>query len=134
MAPARKAGKRKGKGTAKAQARAPAKPKKEPRTPLLAPKERALRAKEVPDWSIRGRRLVREWRLKDFDAALALVDAVAALARRADHHPDLHLTDYRKVRVETWSHDAGGLTVRDFSLAQEIDRFPEAAEPPNGTK
>lgn len=136
MARARKAGTRKAKGATqtKGKPRAPAKPKKEPRTPLLAPKERAMRAKEVPKWSIRGQRLVREWTLKDFDAAIALVDAVAALARRADHHPDLHLTDYRKVRVETWSHDAGGLSVRDFSLAQEIDRFPEAVEPPKGTK
>src|SRR5688572_28438920 len=106
--------------------------KKEPRTPLLPPKERQARAKDVPRWSIRGKRPVREWKLKDFDAAIALVDAVAALARRADHHPDLHLTDYRKVRIETWSHDAGGLTVRDFSLAQEIDGFPEAVEPPAG--
>ena len=106
-----------------------AKPKKKPRTPLLTPQQRKQLPKRVPKWTVRGKRLLREWKLKDFDAALALVDAVAALAQRADHHPDLHLTDYRTVRVETWSHDAGGITVRDVSLAMEIDQFPEAVEP-----
>src|SRR5688572_14981012 len=111
-----KAGKRKGGKPSKP--RKSAKAEKEPRTPLLKPKERAGLAQRVPHWRIRGKRLVREWELKDFDAALALVAAAAELARRADHHPDLHLTDYRKVRIETWSHDAGGLTERDFSLAE----------------
>lgn len=106
------------------------KPTKEPRTPLLAPKDRAELARRVPKWRVKGKRLVREWSMKDFDAAMALVDAVAAQARVADHHPDLHLTDYKRVRVETWSHDAGGLTDRDFSLAEEIDGFAEAVEPP----
>lgn len=99
-----------------------------PRTPLLPPKERQRLAKGIPKWKVHGKRLRRDWALKDFDAAMALVDAVAELARRADHHPDIHLTDYRKVRIETWSHDAGGLTVRDFSLAGEIDTFAEANE------
>lgn len=105
------------------------KPAKTPRTPLLTAGRRRELAKTVPAWRVRGHRLVREWRLADFDAAMALVDAVAARARAADHHPDLHLTDYKVVRIETTSHDAGGLTVRDFSLAAEIDTFPEAAGP-----
>jgi DNA-3-methyladenine glycosylase len=101
-----------------------AKPK--PRTPLLKPAERKQLAARVPKWKVTGKRLARDLAMKDFDEAIALVRAVADLARRADHHPDIHLTDYRKVRIETWSHDAGGLTVRDFSLAEEIDAFAEA--------
>lgn len=117
----------------KPKSRKPKARKKPPRTPLLGPRERREMAARVPRWTVTGKRLWREWKLTDFDAAIALVDAVAALARRADHHPDLHLTDYRKVRVETWSHDARGLTARDFSLAEEIDTFPEArvAPPPD---
>lgn len=102
---------------------------KTPRTPLLGPDERRELAERVPRWKVKGKRLVRDWTMKDFDGAMALVDAVAAQARVADHHPDIHVTDYKHVRVETWSHDAGGLSARDFSLAEEIDGFAEAAEP-----
>jgi 4a-hydroxytetrahydrobiopterin dehydratase len=102
---------------------------KEPRTPLLTPAQRRDLARTAPAWRVAGKRLVREWEAADFDAAMALVDAVAARAKAADHHPDIHLTKYRNVRIETTSHDAGGLTERDFSLAAEIDRFPEAAVP-----
>jgi 4a-hydroxytetrahydrobiopterin dehydratase len=102
-------------------------PAKKPRTPLLKPAERRRLARTVPEWRVRGKSLVREWTLADFDEAMALLDAVAQLARRADHHPDLHLTDYKHLRVELSSHDAGGLTERDFGLAGDIDMLPEAA-------
>jgi 4a-hydroxytetrahydrobiopterin dehydratase len=101
-------------------------PPRTPRTPLLKPAERRERGRLVPDWRVEGKRLVREWTWKDFDEAMAFLDAVAGLARRADHHPDLHLTDYKHVRIESSSHDAGGLTDRDFSLAAEIDALAGA--------
>src|SRR5688572_16714524 len=103
-----------------------AKPKRAPRTPLLPAVERRELGRRVPAWRVRGKRLVREERMADFDAAMAFLAQVASLARRADHHPDLHLTGYRTVRIELWSHDAGGLTVRDYSLAEEIDGLPGA--------
>ena len=99
----------------------------QPRTPLLGAADRRALARNVPDWRVRGKRLVREWTLEDFDQAMALVDAVAGLAQRADHHPDLHLTGYRHVRIELSSYDAGGLTERDFGLAADISQLPEAA-------
>src|SRR5688572_2627367 len=101
-------------------------PKRAPRTPLLSPAERKALLRRVPEWRVKGKRLVREGPLADFDAAMAFLAHVAELASRADHHPDVHLTDYRKVRIELWSHDAGGLTVRDLSLAEEIDGLPGA--------
>jgi 4a-hydroxytetrahydrobiopterin dehydratase len=100
--------------------------KGKPRTPLLLPRERREAAKRVPKWRITGKRLMREATMRDFDAAWAFLGEVAELARRADHHPDLHLTDYKEVRMELSSHDAGGLTERDFSLAEEIDHLPGA--------
>jgi 4a-hydroxytetrahydrobiopterin dehydratase len=103
-----------------------AKPKRAPRTPLLSPAERRDLGRRIPRWRVRGKRLVREEPMADFDAAMAFLAEVAGLASRADHHPDLHLTDYKKVRIELWSHDAGGLTVRDYSLAEEIDGLPGA--------
>lgn len=122
--PTRTPARRKGKPV-KRPAR-PAPPARAPRTPLLGASERRSLAKRLPGWRIRGKRLVREAKVKDFDSAMAFVYRVAELAQRADHHPDLHVTDYRTVRIELWSHDAGGLSVRDFSLAEEIDGLPGA--------
>jgi 4a-hydroxytetrahydrobiopterin dehydratase len=101
--------------------------KRKPRTPLLGAAERRELAPSVPGWRAKGKALAREWAFHDFDEAMAFLDAVAGLARRADHHPDLHLTDYKHVRVELSSHDAGGLTERDYGLAAEIGRLPQAA-------
>jgi 4a-hydroxytetrahydrobiopterin dehydratase len=100
---------------------------RKPRTPLLSASERRELSPTVPGWRVKGKALVREWTFHDFDEAIAFVDAVAGLARRADHHPDLHLTDYKHVRVELSSHDAGGLTERDYRLASGIGGLPQAS-------
>ena len=55
-----------------------------------------------------------------FLAALALFREVGDIAERLDHHPDLHLEEYKKVRIVTFSHDVGRLTARDQRLAREI--------------
>ena len=76
----------------------------------------------LPDWERReGRRLARTFLFPDFAAALAFVNRVGAVAEEQGHHPDLHLA-WGRVDVETWSHDSGGITDRDFKLAEAIDR------------
>jgi len=62
-------------------------------------------------------------KLSDFRAALAWINRVGMLAEEHDHHPDFHLTGWNKVELVLWSHDAGGLTERDFALAAEITRL-----------
>lgn len=86
--------------------------------------QRLLR--EVPAWSLAagGDRIRREWRARDFAAALAFFNRIGEIADREDHHPDLHLTGYRNVAVELWTHAAGGLTENDFILAAKIDSLP----------
>lgn len=64
----------------------------------------------------------RDRGLKDFRGAIAFVNAVADLAEDADHHPDLLIHGYNKVTVTLTTHDAGGLTQRDFLLAAQIER------------
>lgn len=80
----------------------------------------------VPAWKLvdEGSRIRREWQTKDFDSALKFIDRVGALAQVADHHPDLHLVDFRDVTIELTTHDAGGLTDNDFLLAAQIDHLP----------
>jgi len=80
----------------------------------------------IPEWFVTpdGKRIQRKWRVKDFDAALAFFNKIAEVANADDHHPDLHLTGYRDVRIELWTHAIGGLSENDFILAAKIDAIP----------
>jgi 4a-hydroxytetrahydrobiopterin dehydratase len=73
------------------------------------------------EWRRDGAAIVREWVHADFDAAIAFVDRVAELARAADHHPDILVHGWNKVRLTLSTHSAGGLTAADFALAEQID-------------
>jgi 4a-hydroxytetrahydrobiopterin dehydratase len=75
------------------------------------------------EWSREGDSIVREWRLSDFAAAIAFVNQVAELAERVNHHPDILVHGWNRVRLTLSTHSAGGLTEADFSLASEIDRL-----------
>ena len=70
-------------------------------------------------WSRDGDAISRIWRFDDFKAAMLFVNGVAALAEKANHHPDIAI-HYSEVTLRLWSHDAGGLTARDFALARTI--------------
>jgi len=83
--------------------------------------EAALR--ELRGWSREDAVLVRVVKRKDWRAAIALVDAVAAEADRRDHHPDLCVTGYRTVTFRLTTHSAGGITRRDVDLARAIDEL-----------
>ena len=71
-------------------------------------------------WRRDGEAIARAWRFDDFKAAMIFVNGVAALAEKANHHPDIAI-HYNEVTLRIWSHDAGGLTARDFQLARSID-------------
>lgn len=71
-----------------------------------------------------GQRIRKDWKMKDFAAALAFFNQVAAIAEAEDHHPDLHLESYRQVWIEIWTHAIGGLSENDFILAAKIDGIP----------
>ena len=78
---------------------------------------------DMPDWKLTpdGKRIRREWRVKDFDVALDFFNRIGKLANEEDHHPDLHLAGYRNVAVEIWTHAIGGLSENDFILAAKIN-------------
>ncbi len=82
--------------------------------------ERLPKAKE---WERHGDMLVRTWQFPSFRRAMEFVNQVAALVEKAEHHPDLVIS-YRTVRVETSTHDAGGLTDLDFSLVAAVNELP----------
>ena|SRR5947209_8447428 len=94
--------------------------------PCLTAEQTSKYLRQLPDWQLSadGKRIRREWRVKDFQAALDFFTRVGALAEAEDHHPDLHLTGYRNVAIELSTHAIGGLSENDVILAAKIDRLP----------
>ena len=82
----------------------------------------------LPGWKLvaRGKRIRKEWVVKNFLAGIDFFQRIAKLAEAEGHHPDLHLEGYRQVAVEIWTHAIGGLSENDFILAARIDRLPVA--------
>jgi 4a-hydroxytetrahydrobiopterin dehydratase len=75
---------------------------------------------KTPDWKRSGTVISRTFVFKDFAAAIKFGNAVAKLAERAWHHPDIDIR-WNKVTLALTTHDAGGLTQKDFELAQKFD-------------
>ncbi|MCC6629328.1 MAG: 4a-hydroxytetrahydrobiopterin dehydratase [Chloroflexi bacterium] len=73
-----------------------------------------------PGWSHVGDEIVRMFQFPDFVAALAFVVRVGDLAEAAGHHPDIDIR-YNRVRLALTTHDQGGLTDQDLTLAGQID-------------
>lgn len=74
---------------------------------------------QVPQWSVEGKELKRTLTFKDFIAAIDFVNKLVQPAEDAGHHPDIAIS-YNKVTISLTTHDAGGLTEKDFALAKEI--------------
>ena len=72
-------------------------------------------------WRREGDAIVRELQLSDFASAMAFVNAVAGLAEAANHHPDILIHGWNKVRFTLSTHSADGLTQSDLDLARGID-------------
>jgi len=74
-------------------------------------------------WTVNGREIQKEFTFKDFAEALRFVNRVGELAEGMEHHPDIFLFSYKKVRLTLTTHSAGGLTRLDFDLAERISRI-----------
>jgi 4a-hydroxytetrahydrobiopterin dehydratase len=89
-------------------------------SPRLTNDEIRTRLARVPRWKQDGDKIRREWKLADFAACFAFMTRIAAIAERREHHPDWS-NSYSKLTIELTSHDVGGLSRRDFDMAEEID-------------
>ena len=70
-----------------------------------------------------GTRIRRDWKTTNFRDGIKLMNNIGALAEREQHHPDLHLENYRHIWVELYTHAIGGLSENDFILAAKIDQI-----------
>jgi len=84
--------------------------------PPLTPQQAQNRLASLPEWRIESGELTRTFVFKDFVAAMGFVNRIAEAAEAAGHHPDIDIR-YSKVRLNLVTHDAGGLTAKDFDLA-----------------
>jgi 4a-hydroxytetrahydrobiopterin dehydratase len=87
---------------------------------LLNEEDVASRLRRLP-WESEGDEIVREWRCEGFKEAVAFVNRVAEVAEEANHHPDILLHGWNKVRLSLTNHSAGGLTEMDFTMAERFD-------------
>lgn len=87
--------------------------------------------KQLDRWRLTedGKRIRKEWTVKNFMAGMEFFERVAELAEADGHHPDLHLEGYRNVAIELWTHAIGGLSENDFILAAKIDQLPIDGHP-----
>jgi 4a-hydroxytetrahydrobiopterin dehydratase len=87
---------------------------------LLTDEEIAERL-QGSNWERDGDTIVREWKLADFAEAMHFVNRVADAAEAANHHPDILVHGWNRVRLTLTNHSEGGLTEADFDLAGKID-------------
>ena len=92
-------------------------------TPVLSQKEIKNYLSQLGQgWQFEKRpnKIVKEFEFRDFTSAINFVNKVAKVAEIEGHHPNIYIHDYKKVRVELWTHTLGGLHQNDFILASKI--------------
>ena len=79
------------------------------------------RLSRLNSWAKSGKSIEKEFKLKDFSDALALTIKIGIEAEKQDHHPDILIHSWNKVKITLSTHIAGGITEKDFKLATVID-------------
>jgi len=75
------------------------------------------------NWHREGDEIIREFEFDNFKRAIEFVNRVADQAEALNHHPDIFIHDWNRVQLSVTTHDAGGLTEKDFSLAEHINKL-----------
>lgn len=88
--------------------------------PKLSPEQAQARLTGLPGWKIDAGELVKTFTFKDFLRSLEFVNQIGVFAERAGHHPDIDIR-YNRVQLALITHDAGGLTEKDFDLAGKAE-------------
>lgn len=87
--------------------------------------------KKIQSWQLdqSAKMIFREYVMKNFVAAVKLINGITEVAEKENHHPDVHLTGYRKLKIELSTHALGGLSENDFILAAKINELPAELRP-----
>ena len=97
--------------------------------PALTTKEITLHLKAVPDWTKRANAISRTFKFVGFLMSIAFVRRIAKRAEKINHHPDMDIR-FNQVTLKLTTHDEGGLSEKDFTLARQCDEvFAKFLEP-----
>jgi 4a-hydroxytetrahydrobiopterin dehydratase len=88
--------------------------------PALTTKQINVHLKSIPDWSKRAQTLCRTFKFEGFLMSIAFVRRIAKRAQKINHHPDIDIR-FDQVNLTLTTHDEGGITEKDFSLARQCD-------------
>ena len=90
---------------------------------VLTEKEIEEKLKSLSGWAFNNNSIGKEFNLKDFKSALSLLNKIGDEAEKMDHHPDLFLHSWNKLKIIISTHSAGGVTQNDFNLARKIEEI-----------
>ena len=89
---------------------------------LLSNQEVNKYLESLDDWGIDGDAIKREWIFKDFAEAMDFINMIAVMAENYNHHPEIYNV-YNRVSLRFNTHDEGGITEKDISIAKEINKL-----------
>lgn len=97
----------------------------EGKTAPMPKSEAEAQMQALPGWSLteEGKKINKSYMMKNFMAAVDCIDRIAKVAEAENHHPDLHLTGYRRLDVELSTRAIGGLSENDFIVAAKIEHL-----------
>ncbi len=75
------------------------------------------------NWTTENNKWVKEFEFVNFVKAVDFVNKIVPLAESANHHPDIFIHSYKKVRIKLFTHSKGKITVKDHNLAKKIDQI-----------
>ena len=90
--------------------------------PAPSPQDSETRVRNLSGWKIESGELTKTFTFKDFLSSVDFVNQIAKIAEGAGHHPDIDIR-YNRVRIGLTTHDAGGLSEKDFELAHGIEKL-----------
>jgi 4a-hydroxytetrahydrobiopterin dehydratase len=91
--------------------------------PVLSETDRNEKLKKLNGWHFQNNQIEKEYGLKDFRSALNFVNKLGEEAEKMDHHPDINIHSYNKVIITLSTHSEGGVTGKDFNLAEKIENL-----------
>jgi 4a-hydroxytetrahydrobiopterin dehydratase len=90
---------------------------------LLGSNEIMNKLKNIDNWNFDNNQIQSDYQFKDFKEALSFVNKVGDEAEKLNHHPDIFLHSWNKVKITISTHSEGGVTEKDFKLAAIIDKL-----------
>ena len=98
----------------------------EPQMAKLSPEQISEKLKGLAGWELKGDAITKRYKFKEFMDGIRFINRIAEFAEKMDHHPDITI-NYTRITFSCSTHDQGGITEKDFKLAEEIEKAFKAS-------